>query len=472
MKIMLIGRRYARILILAAVVFTFRGVAPTEATAATWYVSNRASRGDGRSWATAWNELDRIDWSVIHPGDAIELDGGGEKNVYTSTLNIGANGEPGAPITIRRAAEPGRDGQVIIFGGRSTPLVAGHAAQYVFQTAGVRKSGVDFNASSNIVLDGLRWRGIVIYGHNLHGIHFSSGASHLIVRNVEIYDNGKAMYDPQRKWWNPDQPGVGLTGSDITFERAMIHDNGQDAFQSGGGLAHFTLRDSWLYNGRPHPDRPGLAYNYTMHSDGIQVYGGGVQSGMLIEGSIFGPGLMQGTILGQAGPSGDLARVDDVIIRNCLFIDTTNANIMGYPQVKSRNWTIDHVTAYMTRTNPDGKVRTNVFLEGPGHRVTNSIFYGSAFWLPDGAVTSGNIVYNTQGAKISEPADPQFIQPPTFEDSQPDLQKLIRCDFALRPGSPAQGKGAVVTSVRKLLGDENLIPIPPPVEPRDVSVAE
>lgn len=65
MKIMLIGRRYARILILAAVVFTFRGVAPTEATAATWYVSNRASRGDGRSWATAWNELDRID--LIQP---------------------------------------------------------------------------------------------------------------------------------------------------------------------------------------------------------------------------------------------------------------------------------------------------------------------------------------------------------------------------------------------------------------------
>lgn len=443
----------------------------TGAFGATYYVSKASGGGDGKSWAAAWNELDKIDWSAVRPGDVVTLDGGRDKMVYTTTLMVGASGTAEAPIVIRRAAEAGHDGRVVIFGGRATPLVCGHTADYTFQTEGVRKSGVDFGASAYVTLDGRDWRGIDIHGHNLHGIHFSRGASHATVRNVEIYDNGKAMYDAQRKWWNPDQPGVGLTGSGHIFERAIIHDNGQDAFQCGGGLADFTLRDSWVYNGRPHPARPGLAYNYTMHSDGIQVYSGGVQSGMLIEGCVFGPGMMQGTILGQSGATGRDARVDDVTIRNCLFLDMTNCSIMGYPTIKSRNWTIDRVTAYMSKTNPDDKVRTNLFLEGPGHRVSDSIFYGAQLYLPDGAAASGNVIFNTDGAKIGEVVDPQFVAPPAF-DSHPDLPALIHADFALKAGAPAVGKGASVTSVIKLLGRADLIPIPPPTDAKVKAVAE
>ncbi len=42
---------------------------------------------------------------------------------------------------------------------------------------------------------------------------------------------------------------------------------------------------------------------------------------------------------------------------------------------------------------------------------------------------------------------------------------LIKGDFAPKPGSPAQGKGAAVTSVVKLLGDAGLIPVPPSGDP-------
>jgi len=310
----------------------------------------------------------------------------------------------------------------------------------------------------------MKWRGIAIYGHNLHGVHLSRGSSHDIVRNVEIYDNGQANFDAARKWWNSDQPGVGLTGASHTFERDIIHDNGQDAFQCGGGLSDLTIRQCWLYNGRPHPRSPALAANYTMHSDGIQVYGGGVQSGILIEGCIIGPGMMQGTILGQSPSNNVAAQVDDVTIRDSLFIDATNANVMGYPQVKSRNWIIDHVTAFMTRTNPDGKERTNLFLEGDGHTITNSIFYGSALYLPGGVTTEGNIQFHTSGRNIGATADPQFVNAPPY-DSNPDLITLIKSDFALKPGSGAQGKGASVTSVAGLLGDPGLIPVPPSDNP-------
>ncbi len=425
-----------------------------------FYVSKAGSNADGTSWATAWNELDRIDWNIVQPGDTVLLDGGTTKMVYTTTLTVGASGTEAAPILIQRATEAGHDGQVVIFGGRSIPLVCGHAAQYTYQTEGVRRYGIDLGARSYVVLDGGTWRRIAIYGHNLHGVHLSRGSSHNIVRNVEIYDNGQANFDTIRKWWNSDQPGVGLTGASHTFERDIIHDNGQDAFQCGGGLNDLTIRNCWLYNGRPHPRSAALSYNYTMHSDGIQVYGGGVQSGILIEGCIIGPGLMQGTILGQAPSNNVAAQVDDVVIRNSLFINTTNANIMGYPQVKSRTWTIDHVTAFMTRTNPDGKERTNLFLEGSGHKITNSVFYGSALYLPGAVSTEGNVQFHTSGRSIGATADPQFVNAPAY-DSNPDLPTLIRSDFALKPGSPTQGKGASITSVVQLLGDAGLIPGPP-----------
>ncbi len=436
-----------------------------------FYVSKAGSSADGTSWATAWNELDRIDWNIVQPRDTILLDGGATKMVYTTTLAVGASGTEAAPILIQRATEAGHDGQVVIFGGRSIPLVCGHAIQYTYQTDGVRKYGVDLGARSYVTLDGGKWRGIAIYGHNLHGIHLSRGSSHDVVRNVEIYDNGQANFDTARQWWNSDQPGVGLTGASHTFERDIIHDNGQDAFQCGGGLSELTIRNCWLYNGRPHPRSAALSYNYTMHSDGIQVYGGGVQSGILMEGCIIGPGLMQGTILGQTPTHGVEAQVDDVTIRDSLFLNTTNANIMGYPQIKSRNWTIDHVTAFMTRTNPDGKERTNLFLEGSGHKITNSIFYGSALSLPGEVRTEGNVQFHTSGRSIGVTADPQFAGAPAY-DSNPDLATLIRSDFALKPGSPAQGKGASITSVVQLLGDARLIPVPLLDDPRVPFVPE
>jgi len=37
----------------------------------TYYVSKNGNNADGRSWATAWNELANIKWSVVKPGDMI-----------------------------------------------------------------------------------------------------------------------------------------------------------------------------------------------------------------------------------------------------------------------------------------------------------------------------------------------------------------------------------------------------------------
>src|SRR5437762_261198 len=48
-----------------------------------YHISKNDNNGDGLSWATAWNELDQINWSVIQPGDTILRTG--EEAVYMDT---------------------------------------------------------------------------------------------------------------------------------------------------------------------------------------------------------------------------------------------------------------------------------------------------------------------------------------------------------------------------------------------------
>jgi hypothetical protein len=461
------GRGVGVFLLLAAV----GGWGASVAGARPYYVSKTGSNADGRSWAGAWSELDQIHWELIQPGDTIFLDGGPGGMTYTSTLAVRMSARADSPITVCASGESGHAGRIVIFGGRDRPLVSGHATKYEYVTQGVRKHGVDFGSASYVVLDGQKWRGIAIHGHNDSGIKFSAGSHHVSVRNVEIYDNGWAYFNPQQRWWNSDGPGVGLTGSNQTFERVIIHDNGQDCFQSGGGISQLTVRNSWLYNGRTHLRSPSLSYNYTSHSDGIQIYNGGRQSDVLFEGCVVGPGLMQGTILGQSPSNGVSAVIDDVVIRNCLFLDASNCNIMGYPQTWSRNWRIENVTAFMTRTNLDGKATSNVFLAGSGHSIANSIFYGAALQLPPGTVVTGNVQFHTIGLNVGVTADPQFVNAPAY-DSLPDLPTLIQSDFALKPGSPALGKGSAITSVVQLLADANLIPAAPAPDPSEAPVLE
>ena len=59
-----------------------------------------------------------------------------------------------------------------------------------------------------------------------------------------------------------------------------------------------------------------------------------------------------------------LAEVDDVTFQNVLALDTTNANIMGYPTVQSRNWTIRNVTSFHVAYDPYQPPHNAIFLEG------------------------------------------------------------------------------------------------------------
>src|SRR5260370_11350022 len=91
----------------------------------TYYVSKNGNNADGRSWATAWNELANIKWSVVEPGDMILLDGGSQSMTYDTTLTLGKSGTPTAPITIERSTDVGRNVQVVLYGCGSPPPSCG-----------------------------------------------------------------------------------------------------------------------------------------------------------------------------------------------------------------------------------------------------------------------------------------------------------------------------------------------------------
>lgn len=408
-----------------------------------YYVSKLGNNGDGLSWDTAWNELDQINWDVVEPGGVILIDGGQSEMVYTSQLNIQKSGESNKPVRISLADQAGRNGKVIIFGGRTIPLPYCGQLTYSYITDGVRANGILVEDSAWVIIDGLKWGGITIHGHNGRGIRIDSDTNNVTMRNIEIYDNGIASQNSEGEW-RPNMPGVGLAGSRITFERALIHDNGQDAFQSMSGennIADFTIGQSWLYNSRIHPTTD-EAFNHCRHPDGVQIYDGGVISGVTIEESIIGPGLTQGIILGQSeNDGGSQAIVNNVTLRNSLFTKASGLNIMGYPDVKSRGWIIDNVTSHC----PTHYTGVCLWLEGTDHTVTNSIFSGSQIILPDGLDTySGNCQWNSEGFILGQNVDPLFTDVDEFDPFSLD-------DYSLLPISPCTGKGSSITSVSQLL---------------------
>jgi hypothetical protein len=442
-------------------------LAPTATVLASgpkWYVSKSGSNLDGRSPATAWNELSQIGWASIQPGDTILVAPG----TYLSSLLPTRSGTAAAPIKVLAT------GPVIIFGGRSTPLPYCEQPTYVFQTGGVRAHGIDFGGVSNVVVDGGTWRGITITGHNDSGVKLSG--SNNTLRNAEVTDNGTANFNATAGYWRPDFPGVSPGGSGNHLDRDIIHDNGQDALQTGQAVNGMTITNDWHYNARIHPVHgAAVPWNYCMHSDGFQIYDGGMSQGISFSNTILGPGFMQGTILGQT-PS--RAVVNNVSFSNVLVIGDFNAGIMGYGTTNPTGWSIDHTTIYMARSpnwaaSPGSVVGTgwneSLILDGSGHRITNSVVFdgrvlvsgasysGNCEWSPYG---NGNLMTGSLGGLK---ASPQFLAPPplTSPDATsgttssvptgPTLQQLLGADYTVGGGSACAGRGSSLGSVAQLL---------------------
>lgn len=347
-----------------------------------FYVSRNGNNSNGRTWATAWNELDQINWGQIQPGDGIVIDGGSHSMTYRTTLRPAANGTESSPIIVQLSADKGRNGQAIIFGGNSQPLPeCGQRSWDSSQHDQAELAGIQLdNGISNVLIDGRKRAGFVIHGWAEHGVKFNpdkinnnrdDNPRNITLRYMEIYNNGGVEQKNDgstQNLWYPLHSGAGvkLAGVGHVFSFLEVHDNSADAIQSaytnpGGGVYNnmddFTLTDSWLYNQRPHsgtdnspsgetctannrggcdelgapqmgmdyhdyPTTPANrqeSFNWCTHSDGIQIYSSNQLDTMHIERTIIGPNFMNALLLGDRNSSNHTAWVDNLTLRDVVL---------------------------------------------------------------------------------------------------------------------------------------------------------
>ena len=359
-----------------------------------WY------NADGRSWATAWNELNQVKWNVIQPGDTILVDGGTYHTALTNgpLSGEGQSGTAAAPITIRA------NGSVVIDG------------------QGSRRVGI-YMGRPYVIVDGVSRYGFEVTGHTWAGVEVTNGGDNVTLQYLHIHHNPP----------NPnggDVFGIRTSSSDgLVIRNCEVNDDGQDAIQSVLGGNNVLLEGNYIHS------------HYYNHPDALQQQGG---DGLIIRNNVFTDGFMQGIFLGE-NSNRDAWNTNVQIYNNLLYgydygIKSKNTN--------TQNWEIHHNTF----------ANLNSFaLEwccaSPGARapmlVHDNIFYKTGgFYLNTGSGTttfSDNCTYQsgyvsgnvTNSGTINQ--DPQFVNE-------------ANGDFALKSGSPCAGKGSAITSLAQLLG--------------------
>jgi hypothetical protein len=377
-----------------------------------YYVSKSGSNGDGRSWASAWNELDQIRWASIGPGATILLDGGAATMRYASTLTIGKSGAPDKPITLRLADQPGRNGRAVIDGGLSYwPCQATTASPYSEEhPAGTRRFGIDLNGQSWIVIDGGKKQGIEIKNHNESGVKFS-GASHSTLAHLHIHHNTYAKTE--------NGQGVDISGDDNTLSYIEINNNGQDAIQ-GGDVSGLRVEYSYLHD------------HYCSHPDGIQLFHG-QNTNITIINNLFENGFLQAIFLGEANPAYNSSTSDVLIAYNVLRnmqygIKSHNDN--------NKNWRI-----YNNTIVDIAEQGVHLWRGASGIQVRNNILYNAGYAQQHG-VQSNNLFYGV----ANPPTDNGAIT------ADPRFANAAAGNYQLQAQSPAIDRGAAVGLTHDMLG--------------------
>lgn len=148
-----------------------------------WYVDRDATgAANGRSWFDAWPTFAAIDWASVAPGDFILISGGTDGKTYLETLNVETRGEPGRPVTITGARDPGHDGVVMLDGEL------------------VRERGVSIRARRWVTLTRLSFRGFTGAAVHISGLSGTSyreddAAAHVVAENLVIdADGGRGVF--------------------------------------------------------------------------------------------------------------------------------------------------------------------------------------------------------------------------------------------------------------------------------------
>ncbi|MBX9693289.1 MAG: hypothetical protein K2Z81_12950 [Cyanobacteria bacterium] len=410
------------------------GASCNAAEARTFYVSNVTAppNPDGASWTTAWTGIDKINWSVIAPGDTIEIDGGNGtyfNNRYSGTLTVGKSGQPGLPITIKASESPGRNGQVEIEGN------------YADQTNGVKKSGIVIGDNSYIVVKGrpmfnrLWTKSLKVVQFAGDGIVTGPNSHHVVLENLHVRAAGVSG----RSTYTITGAGVKLQGSDQVCDGLLLDDNGLNldvysSNQNAPSIKNCVIRNYTL-----------MAYK----ADGIRInntYRQGYGH-FYLNNCILGPGLSTGVIYSQENSG--------LSVYNSLFVNPriTNIRKTTVSSFYSGTMSLRYVTSFVTPLNDLGQGHSCLTYKQEQDSVWNSIFYGgNVEVVGSGGTYINNVQFKTSGNTLllsPSQTDPLFQTNPNTLSN--DVYKLLYANFRLRSDSPAAGKGCDFSKLPPLL---------------------
>jgi hypothetical protein len=334
------------------------------------------------------------------------------------------------------------------------------------QSSGVHENGstpaIDLGSSQDVTIDGMKRSGIMIYGFD-QAIWVNSG-SNITMRNIETFDNGVVSHgtDPSPVFGSPargrptgywsDGFSVSLErgGTNLTFDRMLLHDDGQDNFHGGHAFNNIAITNSWIFNSRENPIYPGFSFmtgpvDLCIHPDAMELWNATVGDGMTVQNDIIGPYLWQG-LYPTDGPT---MHYNNVSITNTLFFNVIYQAINTYESAPT-GWTMSNLTFYRYGQNPDGTYCCS--LDGKnwsGDTLTNSISYGG--YINDSGLSgSNNVYYNSNGATLAggTHVNPNFVQGLTSTTpSWPDFQTVnltAQCSLC-------SGKGSSLHTLRDIL---------------------
>lgn len=373
------------------------------ASGAVFYVSPSGNDSDGTSWANAWTNTSAINWSEIPSGATIVIDGGSSRCAVSPYDFAGTSPNPGVTcgqrysafsvrqndVTIVRSTDAGRDGSVVIDGGRNTPLP--YCGQPTYSAATGAPYGINLHDHYGVTIDGISRSGIIVRGAQ-NGIRMGPGGNDTL-RNLELFDNG---YPTSHSFgYSSDGNNILMSGKDNVYDRLLVHDGGQDEFHSDPNAyseAGSQVTNTWMGAMREHPLYRGEPFNDLQasghdpgcaHADGIQIFAPGTtMSGLMVDHDVFGPGVNQGLYPSDDGTG---TTFNDVFVKNTLFLDAASHNIMTDNPVKG--WRLIHDAIFATQGGfeipSDGS-----------NRITDTIKFGGYVYTPGGSwTTSGSDWY-------------------------------------------------------------------------------
>ncbi|MEK7507868.1 MAG: Ig-like domain-containing protein, partial [Patescibacteria group bacterium] len=371
----------------------------TTSSGATYYVSRNGNNADGRSWTTAWNEMNQINWSSVRPSDTIYLDGGTSGMTYNTRLVSGAGGTAQSPILFQRSEASGHSGRV--------SLAQGMQIRHPY-----------------ITIDGRDKRYFEIPPSNGNGyiVHVPEGGDFFTLRNAYIYGN------------------LNYTGGDLIFGRAgggMTIQNVDFYGLNGGGEDHIKydgqgtlLVEDSTFSGMKqyasgNPPHCGSAYR---HCDVIQVNSGGVTSVRVRRSRFYD--VMVGLMANTESPMGNLEFTYNIYSNVDQATNFTSAR-----SVTMDNNVFDRSADLLSRQPTPPMIRNNIYTglnEAWNRNHIGGLCNNCLFDID----TRNEDTSGTGNLR----ADPMFTN------------KANR-DFSLRQGSPAINAGLNVGLSRDIAGN-------------------